>query len=371
MKIVQVSTHRVQVGEGQTHVRLPGGWVFVRLRTDDGLTGWGEASHSGDDALLRRAVDGLAPGLIGRSPFDIEALVQPAALAQRGRLQAGAASGVEQALWDLVGKALGQPLHNLLGGRVRDSIRLYANVNRAARDRDPLAYAGVALAARGEGFDAVKCAPFDDVRAPSIDPAALARGLARVRAVRAAIGSEPELLVDCHHRFDRPTALRVADELAPERLYWLEEPLPSDAPEPLAALRARLGLRLAGGEGLIGRVGFRDLVERRALDVAMFDVMWCGGVLEAKKIAAMAEAYDLAVSPHAAAGPVASAAAAQLAVTLPNCPIQEYAYGEVPWRSELVGGEPIQDGRYRPDGRPGIGVEVDERVLARLTATQT
>jgi galactonate dehydratase len=250
-------------------------------------------------------------------------------------------------------------------------VPLYANVNRAAHDRDPLAYAGVALSARREGFGAVKCAPFDDVRAPSIDPAALARGLERVRAIRAAIGPEPELLVDCHHRFDFPTALRVAAELGPERLHWLEEPLPSDAPEPLLALKARLEVRLAGGEGLVSRVGFRDLFDRRALDVAMFDVMWCGGILEAKKIAAMAEAYDLAVSPHSAAGPIAAAAAAQVAITLPNCPIQEYAYGEVPWRSELVGGEPIVDGRYRPDGRPGLGVEIDERVLAGLSATQT
>jgi galactonate dehydratase len=360
--IAAVTTHQVRVNHR-------GDWLFVRVRSDDGLVGWGEASHSGNDAAARAEVDALAGRVLGRSYFDVEALVQPLAAAQRGRAAAAAASGLEHALWDLVGKALGQPVHRLLGGRLRDVVPLYANINRAVVDRSPDAYAAAAGAAVADGFAAVKCAPFDGVAWPTIDQAegrgALDLGLARVGAIRAAIGPDVELLVDCHQRFDVPTARRVAEALEPMRLYWLEEPVPRDDPEALLQVKARLKTRLAGGEQALARSGFLALLERRALDVVMPDLKWVGGILEAKKIAAMAEAYGIACSPHSPAGPVATAAGAQLCATLPNFTLLEHAWGEVPWRSELVGGEPIVGGRYVLSDRPGLGVEVDEREIAR------
>jgi len=137
--------------------------VFVRVESEDGLVGWGEASHSGDDGATRLVVDSLARRAVGRSAFDVEALVQPAEAVRRGIVWAAAASGLEHALWDLIGKAAGQPAHRLIGGRLRDRIRLYANVNRHVVDRTPRAYARAAAAAVAEGFQAVKCAPFDGV----------------------------------------------------------------------------------------------------------------------------------------------------------------------------------------------------------------
>jgi galactonate dehydratase len=343
----------------------------VLVRTDDGLVGWGEASHSGDDAACRLAIDGLAKRALGRSPFEIEAIVQPLAACTRGFVPATAASGLEHALWDVVGKAAGQPVRNLLGGPVRDRVRLYANVNRHVVRREPESYGEAAAAAVAEGFTAVKCAPFDDVHwsrlGDAAGRAALEAGLARVRAIRRAVGAEIDLLVDCHWRFDVPTALRVAEELAAERLYWLEDPVGQDDPEQLREVKARLGTRLAGGERLLGRSGFRELIERRAVDVVMPDLKHVGGILETKKIAAMAEVHGVAVAPHSPAGPIASAAGAQLCATLPNFLILEHAWGEVDWRADLVGGERIEGGAYVFSDRPGLGIEVDERLLATWT----
>src|SRR5688572_12602292 len=174
--IAAVSTHQLRVNHR-------GDWVFVRVQSDDGLVGWGEASHSGNDAAVRAEVDALAARAVGHSFFDVEALIQPLQAVGRGRVAAAAASGLEHGLWDLIGKACGQPVHRLLGGRLRDRIPLYANVNRAVVDRSPEAYAAAARGAVDEGFAAVKCAPFDGVAWPTIDlpegRRALGLGLAR------------------------------------------------------------------------------------------------------------------------------------------------------------------------------------------------
>lgn len=365
MRVARVSTRAVRVNHR-------GDWIFVRVESDDGLVGWGEASHSGDDGATRRVVESLAGRAVGRSIFDVEAIVQPAEAVRRGIVWSAAASGLEHALWDLIGQTVGQPVHRLLGGQLRDRIRLYANVNRHVVDRAPAAYARAAEAAVAEGFGAVKCAPFDGVQWQTLDHpagrAALREGLERVRAIRRAVGAEVDLLVDCHWRFDVPTALRVAEELAPERLYWLEDPGPGDDPLHLLQIKARLAARLTGGERLLGRAGFLPLLERPAVDVIMPDLKHVGGILEAKKIAAMAETHGVAVAPHSPAGPVATAAGAQLCATLPNFLILEHAWGEVPWRAELVGGEPIEDGFYLLSDRPGLGIEVDERLMDERSA---
>jgi galactonate dehydratase len=365
VRIARVSTRAVRVNHR-------GDWVFVRVETDDGLVGWGEASHSGDDGATRRVVESLGRRAVDRSPFDVEAIVQPAEAVRRGIVWSAAASGLEQALWDVVGQAVGQPVHRLLGGRLRDSVRLYANVNRHVVDRAPAAYARAAASAVADGFTAVKCAPFDGVQWQTLDhPAgrsALRDGLARVRAIRQAVGPDVDLLVDCHWRFDVPSALRVAEELAPERLYWLEDPGPADDPVTLLQVKARLGTRLTAGERLLGRAGFAPLLQGHAVDVIMPDLKHVGGILEGKKIAAMAETHGVAVAPHSPAGPVATAAGAQLCATLPNFLILEHAWGEVPWRAGLVGGEPIVAGEYVLTEKAGLGIELNERLLEEHSA---
>ena len=360
MKITRVTSRAVRVNHR-------GNWIFARVETDDGLVGWGEASHSGDDRAVRVAIDTLGQRAVGRSAFDVEWITTPAATAARGMIASVAASGLEHALWDVIGKATNQPIFNLLGGRLRDRIRLYANINRSVVDRSPEAYAAKAASAVSEGFRAIKCAPFDGVEWPSIDDdsgrQALLQGLERVRAIRRAIGPAIDLSVDCHGRFDVPTAIWVADQLVPERLYWFEEPIARDDATSLLQIKPHVTTRLVGGENRIGREGFRDLLERHAVDAVMIDLKFVGGILEGKKIAAMAETYHVAVSPHSPAGPVASAAGAQLCATLPNFLVLEYAWGEVPWRADLVGGEAIEDGYFVLSDRPGLGIEMNMNLL--------
>ncbi len=351
------------------HVNHRGNWVFVQVETDVGLVGTGEASHSTDDHALVAAIAALRSRLIGRDPSEIEALFRQLARPNAGMAAWTAFSAIEQALWDLLGQAAKMPVYRLLGGRCVPTLHLYANVNRAAADRDPRAYADCARQAVDEGFRAVKCAPFDDVSWQTLDHPegrrAFERGLERVRRVREAIGDDVELLVDCHNRFDVPTARRVARELAPLRLYWLEAPVPPWEPTALRQVKDGLDTRLAAGEELLGRTAFRPLLEARAVDVAMFDVKHTGGLLEAKKIAALAEAHGIAVSPHSPAGPVAHLAAAHLCATLPNFLTLEYAWGEVPWRADLVNGaEEIRDGCLILPERPGLGLTLNARVLA-------
>lgn len=376
MKISDVRVRAVQVNHR-------GNWLFVEIHTDKGLVGIGEASHAtgavvtvagtgagkpGDRALVATIAD-LRPQLIGRDTFEIEALFGKLASPNAGMVTWTALSAIEQALWDLAGQAAGVPTYQLLGGRCVPAVRLYANINRAIPNRDSVAYAECARQAVEEGFRTIKCAPFDDVSWRTLDHpegrAAYDRGLERVRRVREAIGSDIELAVDCHNRFDVPTARRVAHDLAPLRLYWIEAPIPLEDPAPLLQIKASLDTRLAAGEELLGRVANRPYFEAHAFDVVMFDVKHTGGLLEGKKIAAMAEAYGIAASPHSPAGPVASVAAGHLCATLPNFLTLEYAWGEVPWRADLLDGtEEIREGCLILSDRPGLGIRLNERVLA-------
>ncbi|MGH2457300.1 MAG: mandelate racemase/muconate lactonizing enzyme family protein [Chloroflexota bacterium] len=351
------------------HVNHRGNWVFVQVETDRGLVGTGEASHSTDDPALAATIARLRPRLIGRETSEIEALFAELARPNAGKVVWTAFSAIEQALWDVAGQAAGVPVYQLLGGRCAPRLALYANVNRAAANRDPVAYAECAHQAVEAGFRAVKCAPFDNVSWKTLDDPegrrALDRGLERVRRIREAIGDAIELSVDCHNRFDVPTAQRVARELAAFRLYWLEAPVPPWDPGPLLQVKAGLTTRLAAGEELLGRAAYRRHFESGALDVAMFDVKHTGGLLEGKKVAAFAETYGIAVSPHSPAGPVAAIAAGHLCATLPNFLTLEYAWGEVPWRLDLVNGaEQIRDGCLVLVERPGLGLSLNEDILS-------
>ena len=352
-----------------------GNWLFVQLETDAGLVGLGEASHSGDDSLLARLLVRRAqPALVGRDPAAVEPLWRELRTvlggSALGRLGATALSAVEQALWDLNGQALGVPIHRLLGGAQRDFIRLYANVNRAVTDRSPAGFATAARAAITDGFGAVKLAPFDQVHWQHLDRKetrlALAAGFERVAAVREAIGQAAELMVDCHGRFNRDLALLVARDLEPLRLTWLEEPaLFEDDPDGLAGIAARIAQPLAAGEHLFGLAGFGPLIERRLVGTIMPDVKHCGGLLEARKIAALAEAAGQAISPHNPAGPVATLASAHLAASLANFSHLEYAWGEVPWRAALLDPpETIVAGHLKLPTTPGLGARLDEAALA-------
>lgn len=352
-----------------------GHWLFVVVDTDAGLTGLGEASQSGNDELVKAALAQLGERLEGQDPTQPEVVWEFATRAgavfpgTSGRVGATAVSAVDQALWDLAGKALDVPAWRLLGGKRRERVRCYANLNRGTADRSPEGFARQAVAAVAAGFRAVKCTPFDEVHGglPDRDGAfaALDLGLARLRAVREAVGGQVELLVDCHCRFDDALAQRLFERVRPIDPYWLEEPLPRDRVEAMAHLTRHGGIATAGGEAFCGRAGFRDYLRRRAVHVIMPDVKHAGGLAELRRIAHVAEVEGIPVSPHNPAGPVATIASVHAAATIANFLVLEWAFGEVPWRGDLVRpAEVVEDGFIAvPDGA-GLGIGLDDAVAA-------
>jgi galactonate dehydratase len=355
-------------------------WLVVRLSTDAGLTGLGEASDAfgfanttaEDASRMRRELQSFFELVEGRSPFEIESYRQRGeAMARQGLVSATAFSAIEQALWDLAGKALGVPTSVLLGGTVRTAIPVYANINRATNPRTPAGFASAAMRAVADGFKTIKAAPFDGFPAPGSPAADVARaidtGIASVAAMREAVGPAVGIMVDAHSFFDIEQAVNVADRLAPFNLTWYEEPVPPEKVDDTLAIKRRIRQPMAGGEVLFGLSGFGPLVRRHAVDTIMPDVKHCGGLLELTRIAAMAADEGIMVAPHNPSGPVSTAASVQVCAGMKNVNYLELQYGEVGWRSSaLVPPERFVAGMIQIPDRPGFGVELnDEAIRAR------
>ena len=352
-------------------------WLFVRLRTDAGLTGLGEASDafgfanttSENARTMESELRSFFRLIEGKSPLEIEAYRQKGMpLARRGLVAATAFSAIEQALWDLAGKALDVPACTLMGGRVRDTLPVYANINRATNPRTPAGFAATAKRAAAEGFRALKAAPFDGFppagSSQAVIDAAVENGINAMIAMREAVGPGTALMVDCHSFFDVPLAVRVAERLDPLKLTWYEEPVPPEQVENTTQIRSRIRQPMAGGELLFGVSGFAPLTRNHAVDVIMPDVKHCGGLLELSRIAAMAEADDVKVAPHNPSGPVSTAASIQVCAVLSNFNFLELQWGEVGWRKDVLKPvENFQDGSIRVPDKPGFGIELNESVI--------
>lgn len=348
-------------------------WIIVRLNTNQGLTGLGEASLGRQTSLPE--LDPFFSLVQGESPFLVEQYRQRGlaeiAAENATRQVVTAFSAIEQALWDLVGKALDTPAHVLLGGKLRDRLPVYANINRATAERTPEGFAEKAAAAisDGNGFLAIKAAPFDGFPAltepTTVVNEAKELGISCVEAMREAVGPDVAIKIDCHSFFDVELAVEVARRLEPQQLSWYEEPVAPTMVDDTLAIRDAVRPPLAGGEFLFGMAGFDELCRRGAVDIIMPDVKHCGGLQEARSIAALAALHGVAVSPHNPSGPVATFASAHLCAGMPNFDILEYQWGEVSWRGDLV--EPperFDDGNLAvPDG-PGFGITLNDRLVA-------
>ncbi len=347
-------------------------WIFIRLTTNDGQTGLGEASVN--RRLNLPELSDFFDLVRDRSPFEIERYRQAGwATASTGnRQQATAFSAIEQAQWDLVGKSLGAPVYDLVGGRLRDELPVYANINRATTDRSPNGFAISAQQAVADGFRAIKAAPFDGF--PSLDQpraeveAATELGVHCIEAMRAAIGPGIDLKIDAHSNFDVALAIDVATQLEPQQLSWYEEPVPPTDLDSTMAIKNGIRQTMAGGEFLFGVEEFSPLCQNRAVDIIMPDVKHCGGVAEIRRIATIADLYDVLVSPHNPSGPVSTMVSAQVCAGLPNFDILEYQWNEVPWRGDLVDPpERFSEGVLQvPDG-PGYGVTLNNTVVREHT----
>ena len=352
-------------------------WLLVRLMTDAGLVGLGEASDAfgfanttaSDAARMRGELERFFALINGRSPFEIESYRQRGEpLAHQGLVPATAFSAIEQAMWDLAGKALDVPTHVLIGGKVRSTLPVYANINRATNPRTPDGFAAAAKRAVADGFSAIKAAPFDGFPPPTAPASDIARaidaGIDAVRAMRTALGPSVGIMIDCHSFFDVEQSVAVAGRLEPYNLTWYEEPVPPERVDDTVAIHRRIKQPMAGGEVLFGLSGFAPLIGRRAVDTIMPDVKHCGGLLEMTRIAAVAADAGVMVAPHNPSGPVSTAASVQVCAGMRNANYLELQYGEVDWRSDvLIPAERFTGGTIEIPDRPGFGVALNEDVI--------
>jgi galactonate dehydratase len=357
-------------------VNRRGNWTIVRLYTSGVLTGLGDASQSGKDEDTLAHLKQFSELLRGRSIFDIEWFGKATAsiILAGGASAAIAASALEQALWDIRGKAFSVPTYELFGGRIQDRIRIYANINRSTEDRTPDGFARMAEMAVAASFDAVKLAPFDEMPRGLSDKAQIEHfkqfGIDCGKAVRQTIGSNRDLLIDGHSHFELEDALELSRRLDPLHLYWLEEVTPAVPVQNLATITRAAKMTTAGGESIHGVAGFYPYIKAEAVDVVMPDVKVCGGMLELKKIAALAEGAGLIASPHGPASPVGNVTAAHVIATIPNFNILEFSFGEVPWRAELINPpEQVTNSSLALSRRPGLGIEINEKIAAQYAVS--
>ena len=336
-------------------------WVFVKVYTDEGVDGVGEATLEYKEKALLGAVEHIRDYLVGQDPRDIERHyhdIYRDAYWRGGAVLMSALSAVETALWDILGKSLGVPVYRLLGGRLRDRVRIYVN-GWFAGAKTPEEFGEKAKIAVQRGVTAMKWDPFGKAYL-ELSNRELDRALACVAAVREA-APDADLLIEGHGRFDVPTGIRIAKELEPFRPMFFEEPVPPDNLEALKAVREKSPVPIAAGERLYTLRAFKDLFEQRAADFIQPDVSHAGGIMELRKIAAAAEAYYIPFAPHNPSGPVANAATLQLAACCPNFTILEIMYSDVTWRADVTNEAlTYADGCLEIPDKPGLGIELDE-----------
>jgi galactonate dehydratase len=342
--------------------------TFVVVHTDEGLTGVGETRMLGHtQALLGYLSEAAGRHVVGFDPFDVEALVGRMKRGDYGRAGEIVMSGlacVEMACWDIIGKALGQPVWQLLGGNVRDRIKAYANGwYTVERTEDEFHQAAREAAARG--YRALKFDPFGPGQW-ELEPEERKRSVALVEAVRDAVGPDVELLVEMHGRFAPAEAVRIARELAPFDPSWIEEPVPPENLEALSKVSRQVSIPVATGERIHDRIEFRELFTHQAADVIQPDIGHIGGILETRKLAATAETHYVLVAPHNVGGPVLTAANLHLAACTPNFKIQEYFndFADAHVMRAAPGLPGVVDGYFSLPTAPGLGVELDTDYVA-------
>lgn len=352
-------------------------WFFVRVTAESGLAGIGEASLNGYEPAQLAYAEDIRQEWVGRTVDELLPLLKVYAHSPGGLIAASIISATEQAVTDLCARTAGVPVYQWLGNRgvaARKTVRVYANINRGARDRSPEGIARAARHAVEQGYGAIKIAPFDGVYwGDSNEPEKLRRtqaGIARVRAIREAVGPDIDIMVDCHWRFDGRGTQHLLHELKSLRLYWLECPVSENA-DAFALLQRvhrdtrEAGMKLAGAERQIGLGGFAPFVDDGLLDVVMPDVKYAGGYGEMLRIAARCAQRGVHFAPHNPTGPVCNLASMHLCAVAPAFLVLEHQLAESPLFYEVAGGyrPTLVNGAFELPEAPGIGVTLDDSVL--------
>lgn len=353
MKITDIKTYLMHANVANSPGWKSRNWLFIKVFTDEGIYGVGEGS--GWPRVIETAVKDLTPMLIGENPFEIEKIWQKMMLAMMGHgmtgvVGGGAMTAIEMALLDIKGKALGVPVCDLLGGKMRDSVRLYAHASTPDR----------AMELVERGFTGIKTG-------------GVAEPLAKVDAIRNAVGPDIDLMVDIHGPpwLTTRDAIRMGQALEEYDLLFYEDPVAPENIEAIARVAAAVNLPIAAGERHASIWGVRELIEREIVDVIQPDTGRAGGLMQMKKMAALAEAHYITFAPHdGSLGPVAEMAAVHLCSTLPNFLILEHLEDDVPQRYEVMDPQPtIVDGFMRVPDAPGLGIDIVEEAIAKYPST--
>jgi 2-dehydro-3-deoxyphosphogalactonate aldolase len=349
-------------------------WLFIKLLTDEGIVGLGERvtgharSLTSQIALLNELVEEF---VVGENPFNIERIWQRMFASRHDYRHPSmdstpAISAIEMALWDIVGKATNQPVYNLLGGQFHDKLRAYAYMPSEGIWENPARAGDVARQLVAQGNSACKLDPFVPIYPlPRDFPLKTLRHAASIfRHIRDAVGDELEIGIGTHGQFSTAGAIRCAKIFEEFHPIWFEEPVPPENIEELARVAAHTSIPIAAGERLATKYEFARLIEQQAAQIIQLDVGQCGGILESKKIAALAEAHYAMIAPHMYQGPIAGAAAVHLGTCSPNFLIQEYNVNDLHYEIFV---EPIrfENGFITPPTGPGLGVELNEAVVRR------
>lgn len=342
-------------------------WVFVKVYTDEGIDGVGEATLEYKEKALLGALEHIKEYLVGKNPLDIEShwhSIYRDAYWRGGAVLMSALSAVEMALWDILGKHLGTPVYQLLGGKVNDEVRIYVN-GWFSGAKTPEEFGEKAKTAVQRGVTAMKWDPFGKAYL-NISNRELDTALECVAEVRSAVGDSVDLLIEGHGRFNIPIAIKIAKELEQFGPMFFEEPVPPDSLDALKEVRDKSPVAIAAGERLYTRWDYRKMFDLMAADYIQPDISHAGGIMELKKIAAEAESRYIPFAPHNPSGPVANAATLQLAASCPNFCILEIMYSDVEYRKDITTESlEYKDGFMKIPGRPGLGIEINEEECAK------
>jgi galactonate dehydratase len=353
---------------------VPPRWLFLKIDTDEGISGWGEPILEGKAATIRTAVDEMMEYVVGKDPMNIEDLwnlLYRGAFYRGGGVLMSALSGIDQALWDIKGKFFGAPVHQLMGGKARDKIKVYSWIG-GDRPKEVAAEAAKAVA---NGFTAIKMNATEELQyIDSFDK--IGRAVERVAMVRQAVGDSIGIGVDFHGRVHKPMAKILAKELEPFHPMFIEEPVLPENNEALREIARHTSIPIATGERMFSRWDFKKLLTDGYVDIIQPDLSHAGGITECKKIISMAEAFDVAAAPHCPLGPIALAACLQVDATCHNAFIQEQSlkihYNESSDLLDYLADKTVfeyQDGFVKIPGGPGLGIEINEEFVKEMAAT--
>lgn len=349
-------------------------WVFVKLITDEGIHGIGEGSLGHLSKTVETAIHEMKPFVLGLEVFQTELLVTRLnrhVYADGGQIKMCAISALEIACWDAIGKALNQPIYNLLGGKCRDAVRAYAN-GWYRNERTPEAFAEAARRAVQMGYSALKFDPFG-VALGMMTPKEEALSIDIVAAVREAVGPAVDLAIEAHSRFSVSTAVRIGKKLEPYAPAWFEEPVPHNNIPAIIEVARHLEVPIGTGESLSSKQQLAELLSYNEIDIINFEPLHMGGILGSRKAADMVDAHYGQVIPHAAQGPICTVACLQIDACTPNAWLQEtFEDFNEPWERELVTNFPaIVDGHFELPAAPGLGIDLNVDEVLRHPYNET